>query len=562
MKLRKATAVMLAGALVLTTFATGATSEAAKSTKLKTKKVSIFVKGKKKISITGKKAKHKYTFTSKKAKIAKVSKSGVITGVKAGKTTIVVKDTWKQNGKKKTKKLGNVAVTVKNKSVTPVVTPAPTQAATAAPSQTPGTTQSAAPSQNPGGTQTTAPSQTPGGTQSAAPSQTPGGTQSQAPSQSPSASQSAAPSQSPNGGTPTPTPTAPAVNLTLDKANIKITKTATATVTVGAGEVQEVKWTSDKTDVATVAKDSTDQKKATITGAAAGTAKITAEVKVKVQGVDFTVTKETNVTVAEFAINASIKDAPEEVESKEAATLELEIDADGDEDYTLKSIDWDITEGNTATIDVDTSSVEKSKSADLTATGMGEVTVSVTVTAQKGTTTATSTATATIKTYLSVVDIDITKNITVAGWGNKAKYEVQDNGKVKITWSADANNYTFAKFNFASMDLTGYWCVIDAEGCTATVEIHDASKTEPAWNNPLSCIAPQYGKSFPFKIELSEANLNDKELKDGDGVLQPVEPDYEHVAGVSLAKGTQKEELVLVVKSIKFYRNESDIPTK
>lgn len=138
MKLRKAMAVALAGALVLTTAVTGTTSEAAKKTKLKTKKVSIFVKGKKKISITGKKAKHKYTFTSKKKKIAKVSKTGVITGVKAGKTTITVKDTWKQKGKKKTKKLGTVKVTVKKK--TPVTTKAPavTQApAVPGPSQAP-----------------------------------------------------------------------------------------------------------------------------------------------------------------------------------------------------------------------------------------------------------------------------------------------------------------------------------------------------------------------------------------------------------------------------------------
>ena len=70
MRIRKVMAVALAGALALTTIATGTTSEAAKKTKLKTKKVSIFVKGKKKISITGKKAKHKYTFTSKKKKIA------------------------------------------------------------------------------------------------------------------------------------------------------------------------------------------------------------------------------------------------------------------------------------------------------------------------------------------------------------------------------------------------------------------------------------------------------------------------------------------------------------
>ncbi len=156
MKLRKAMAVALAGALVLTTFATGTTSEAAKKTKLKTKKVSIFVKGKKKISITGKKAKHKYTFTSKKKKIAKVSKKGVITGVKAGKTTITVKDTWKQKGKKKTKKLGTINVTVKKKAtpkpkVTAQVTQAPAPQPPAPATQAPG---------GDGGSQTTPPDAT------------------------------------------------------------------------------------------------------------------------------------------------------------------------------------------------------------------------------------------------------------------------------------------------------------------------------------------------------------------------------------------------------------------
>ena len=102
-KVKKACAVVLAGVIAATTAFAGMPGEghAAKKTSLKTKKISVTVGKTKKISVQGKKAKHKYTFTSKNKKIAKVSSKGVVIGVASGTTQIVVKDSYKQNKKKK-----------------------------------------------------------------------------------------------------------------------------------------------------------------------------------------------------------------------------------------------------------------------------------------------------------------------------------------------------------------------------------------------------------------------------------------------------------------------------
>lgn len=117
-------AAMMAAVLVIP--GTTGKSLAAKKTKLKAKKISVSEGKAKRISILGKKAKHTYTFASKDKKIAKVSKKGMIIGVKAGKTTITVRDEYRQKGKKKKKTLGKVTVTVTPKSDTVVKTPAPT----------------------------------------------------------------------------------------------------------------------------------------------------------------------------------------------------------------------------------------------------------------------------------------------------------------------------------------------------------------------------------------------------------------------------------------------------
>ena len=515
MKLRKAMAVALAGALVITTFVTGTTSEAAKKTKLKTKKVSIYVKGKKKISITGKKAKHKYTFTSKKKKIAKVSKKGVITGVKAGKTTIIVKDTWKQKGKKKTKKLGTVKVTVKKKKApTPKVTPNVPQVQTPQPPAPP------ADQNPPGGGNITPPDNPVTPTPGATPKNTPKVTKE--PTPTPLATQAPPPPEeqlpttykpmdmsqvekpedagkdavltydsetntitgekilqfgvplgytvknghavwvrikgeitgengfrcwlqdeivtndrcsevweelaSPNfdegrtfdktfqlvsasdnathlwfkgpdfqtpiegvkitsieisyplgeGDDPDdPGVQAPTADIALK--NIAEGSTTTATVSVSEGEVKDVTWSVEDTTIATAEKDAEDPTKATITGVKAGHTKVTAKVKVTVDGKDFTVDAEKDLVVAgedELVVNVEIETAPSEIGIGDAITLKANADVDT---ASIEEVIWEIS-GDAATIETD--SVEATE-ATVTGVKQGKVTVTVTIKVNK-----------------------------------------------------------------------------------------------------------------------------------------------------------------------------------
>ena len=527
MKLRKAMAAALAGALVLTTIATGTASEAAKKTKLKTKKVSIFVKGKKKISITGKKAKHKYTFTSKKKKIAKVSKKGVITGVKAGKTTITVKDTWKQKGKKKTKKLGTVKVTVKAK--TPVVKPTQKPVVTP-PVQTPAVT----PAQTP---VVTPPAQTPDG-----------GSQTPVPSVKPSVKPSAKPSVKPSTApTEKPIPT-PDVEMSIEKNQLKPGDTATATVSVSAGEVDEVTWSVEKADVASVVKDAQDAKKAVITGKAVGETKITAEVKVTVEKKQFTVKAESSIKVATVVVNPVIESGSVEVNIGEKVDLAVKVDV---ETSMIESIVWKV-EGDIATVETDAVDITK---VTLTGVTRGKGKVTVTVTVKQGDETAVNTATVNLEVIQPIIEVDLSKGVSTPSWFSGVSGEAQKDGSYKITWAADATDYSSAKFNFDDgMDLTGYYCVIDAEGCISTVEIHDKEKHETIYNNPYSVTKIEYGKAFPFVIQLSPENLNTAEVAEGGTA------DYTNVAGVQFAKGQEGEEISLTIKSIKFYKYEKDIP--
>ena len=117
----KSLCVVLATGVICSVFS-GSYSQAAKKAKLKTKKVSMDVGKKKKITITNRNKKAVYRFVSSSKKKASVSKSGVITAKKAGKVSITVTEKLK----KKTRKLGKVTVQIKAKetSKVPVQTPA------------------------------------------------------------------------------------------------------------------------------------------------------------------------------------------------------------------------------------------------------------------------------------------------------------------------------------------------------------------------------------------------------------------------------------------------------
>ena len=693
MKLRKAMAVALAGALVLTTAVTGTTSEAAKKTKLKTKKVTVFVKGKKKISITGKKAKHKYTFTSKKKKIAKVSKTGVITGVKAGKTTITVKDTWKQKGKKKTKKLGTVKVTVKKK--TPVTTKAPavTQApAVPGPSQAPAVNPPAGGGDQPGVStppdNPATPAPTPKVTKvpkTAAPTEEPTPTP---PSPSDQPETTYAPANMaevekidgvtydaatgsitvknveqfgiplgykvPNGHTvwvkmkgkmngplgfrswlvhsvdekttsstqwtelaepgdkapgdfdvkfqlvsesdessallikgpvygtniddltitsieisyplgssgqpPVTTsepggPEEPTATMALAQHKITAESSTTATVSVSAGDVKAVTWSVEDDNVASVTPDSADPKKATITGKAAGETKVTAEVKVTVEGKDFTVKAEQNLTVAAkdvLVVNASIESAPSEIIVGNTAELKVTVDTG-----TIEKIEWSV-DGDAATIETGAA-----ETAVLKTTKVGEVTVSVTVTVDKDGKKATDTAKVkinVIKDPTDIIEIDLTKNYSIPSWLAKPPtLTAQEDGSVKLYWEENATDYGAVVWNVGSQKLDNYWCVIEAEG-NITVEIADAVKVMDYGNYTaaVQLLAPAYGAGLPYKVKLDPANLTQ------DAKSQNC--DFSNIK-ITLAKGANQgdypdaAEKTLVVKSIKFYKYEEDIPT-
>lgn len=126
---------MLLFALVVTSsglsnVASAASKKASKALKLSAKTVTVTAGKSKKVTVKNKPKKAKVQWSSKNKKIAKVKK-GKITGVKAGKTKVICKVTYKKKGKKVTKKF-TVKVTVKKKA-TKKATKKPTTKATTKP---------------------------------------------------------------------------------------------------------------------------------------------------------------------------------------------------------------------------------------------------------------------------------------------------------------------------------------------------------------------------------------------------------------------------------------------
>lgn len=115
---KRVTALVLSGILAVSMAFSGMAAPAsqakAKKATLKTKKVSVQVGKTKKITIKNKNKTCKYTFKSNKTKIAKVTSTGTIKGVKAGSAKVTVTEI-KKKGKGSKRKVGTVKVTVKKK---------------------------------------------------------------------------------------------------------------------------------------------------------------------------------------------------------------------------------------------------------------------------------------------------------------------------------------------------------------------------------------------------------------------------------------------------------------
>lgn len=116
-RIKKMMCFVLAGAMVLGSLNMDNDASAAKKATLKTKNIALKEGNSKTIIIKNKKKKMSYTFKSNKVSVAKVSKNGKVTGVKAGKAQITVKESYKVNKKTKSLKIGICKVTVSKKTV-------------------------------------------------------------------------------------------------------------------------------------------------------------------------------------------------------------------------------------------------------------------------------------------------------------------------------------------------------------------------------------------------------------------------------------------------------------
>lgn len=130
---KKCFSIILSFAMMASSFSmTNVFSEA--KAKLTKTKISMKVGQKKTITIKGKVKKATYRFTTSSKKTATVSSTGVVSAKKAGKVTIIVKEVIK----KKSKKIGEVRVTIAaaDKGTKPVATATPTAEPTATPEPT------------------------------------------------------------------------------------------------------------------------------------------------------------------------------------------------------------------------------------------------------------------------------------------------------------------------------------------------------------------------------------------------------------------------------------------
>lgn len=123
---KKFASVICSLLLVFLFVSNGITNDASAATKLTTTSMKLTVNKTSNIVIKDKNTKATYTFKSSDTKVATVSKTGAVKGIKAGTATITVNSTYN----KKVSKVGSVKVTVSNVAK-------PTVAPTAAPTVTP-----------------------------------------------------------------------------------------------------------------------------------------------------------------------------------------------------------------------------------------------------------------------------------------------------------------------------------------------------------------------------------------------------------------------------------------
>ncbi len=143
--------------------------------------------------------------------------------------------------------------------------------------------------------------------------------------------------------------------ITLDttSADVEVGKTAELTATlsgIDSFKNSTVTWTSSDENVVTVAADSNDSKKATVTGVAEGTATITATAKDTngVAGADVTATCTVNVKAASVDVQSISMQDKQVLYVNDSETLEVTFEPTGATNQTLT---WSSSDSEVASVD-------------------------------------------------------------------------------------------------------------------------------------------------------------------------------------------------------------------
>ncbi|MCH5163114.1 MAG: hypothetical protein J1G38_06455 [Clostridiales bacterium] len=205
--------------------------------------------------------------------------------------------------------------------------------------------------------------------------------------------------------------------VTLTVANVSVAKGGSETITVTYTGTGTLTYDTGDHDVATVTKDATDQKKATVNGISKGATTLTVT--------DGTVTKTADITVTDDQVGVTITISPAAIEVAEGedANVTVTYTGAGKLTYSIPKADLE-----TATVAMDEADQTKA-----TVHGVKAGTTTLTVT--DGAVTKTANITVTAKGEEPTVTITITPDKLEMVEGDEEEVEVTYNGEGTLTYS-------------------------------------------------------------------------------------------------------------------------------
>lgn len=153
----------------------------------------------------------------------------------------------------------------------------------------------------------------------------------------------------------------------------------------------------------------------------------------------------------------------------------------------------------------------------------------------------------------NVVEVPLT-SVTYPQYVQGISTTTNEDGTLTITWAENASDYAGATVNFDAVNIEGFkYVIVETVGAATTnLNVQDATRVEPQWNNPLDSMT-RYGVNFADGVNKIELTTPTVTGKDGNPA------DYKNVGKICFYKGTEKTANKITIKSIKFVKSDEDL---